>query len=133
MLSAIYLSVGRRPKQGIKVIEILIDGVKSNGNQEKRVLRETAKLSQLEYLKVFQIVKSNVEKCILGQQSEKVPLKRADELEVVLNRGGFVSKEVTFSKQDLPESLSDHGKMLKNEKVPEKGCYFTGHVRNRFC
>ena len=120
MLSAIYLSVGRRPKQGIKVIEILIDEIKSNGNQEKRVLRETAKLSQLEYLKVFQIVKSNVEKCILGQQSEKVPLKRADELEVVLNRGGFVSKEVTFSKQDLPESLSDHGKTLKNEKFSSR-------------
>ena len=120
MLSAIYLSVGRRPKQGIKVTEILIDGVKSNGNQEKRVLRETAKLSQLEYLKVFQIVKSNVAKCILGQQSEKVPLKRADELEVVLNRGGFVSKEVTFSKQDLPESLSDHGKTLKNEKFSSR-------------
>ena len=120
MLSAIYLSVGRRPKQGIKVIEILIDEVKSNENQEKRVLRETAKLSQLEYLKVFQIVKSNVEKCILGQQSEKVPLKRADELEVVLNRGGFVSKEVTFSKQDLPESLSDHGKTLKNEKFSSR-------------
>ena len=102
------------------MIEILIDGVKSNGNQEKRVLRETAKLSQLEYLKVFQIVKSNVEKCILGQQSEKVPLTRADELEVVLNRGGFVSKEVTFSKQDLPESLSDHGKTLKNEKFSSR-------------
>ena len=39
-------------------------------------------------------------------------LKRADELEVVLNRGGFVLKGITFSNQDPPESLSDDGKSI---------------------
>ena len=73
-------------------------GAKSSGNQAKRALRETAKLSQVEYLKVNEIVKNDiyVDDCISGQQSEREALKRADELEVVLNRGGFVFKGITF-------------------------------------
>ena len=36
----------------------------------------------------------------------------ADELEVVLNRGGFLLKGITFSNQDPPESLSDNGESI---------------------
>ena len=73
-------------------------GAKSSGNQAERVLRETAKLSQVEYLKVNEIVKNDiyVDNCISGEQREREALKRADELEVVLNRGGFVFKGITF-------------------------------------
>ena len=73
-------------------------GAKSSGNQAGLVLRETAKLSQVEYLKVSEIVKNDiyVDNCISGEQHEREALKRADELEVVLNRGGFVFKVITF-------------------------------------
>ena len=97
-----------------KVIKTLIYGVKSNGNQAECALRETAKSSQLEYPKVNEIVKNDiyVNDCISGEQSEREALKRADELEVVLNRGGFVLKGITFSNQDPPESLSNDGKSI---------------------
>ena len=91
-------------------------GAKSSGNQAERALRETAKLSQVEYPKVNEIVKNDiyVDNCISGEQSEREALKRADELEVVLNRGGFVLKGNTFSNQDPPESLSDDGENINN-------------------
>ena len=97
-----------------KVIKTLICGVKSSGNQAEPALRETVKLSQVEYPKVNEIVKNDiyVDNCISGEQSEREALKRADELEVVLNRGGFVLKGITFSNQDPPESLSDDGKTI---------------------
>ena len=71
-------------------------------------------MSQVEYPKVNEIVKNDihVDDCISGEQSEKEALKRADELEVVLNRGGFVLKGITFSNQDPPESLSNDGKSI---------------------
>ena len=97
-----------------KVIKTLICGVKSSGNQAEPALRETVKLSQVEYPKVNEIVKNDiyVDNCISGEQSEREALKRADELEVVLNSGGFVLKGITFSNQDPPEPLPDDGKSI---------------------
>ena len=97
-----------------KVIKTHICSVKSSGNQAERALRETAKLSQVEYPKVNEIVKNDiyVDDCISSEQSEREALKRADELEVVLNRGGFVLKGITFSNQDPPESLSGDGESI---------------------
>ena len=91
------------------VIKILIYGVKSRDNQAERSLKENAKLSKVEYPKINEIVKNDVyvDNCISGEQSEREALKRANELEVVLNRGGFVLNRITFSNQDPPESLSD--------------------------
>ena len=95
------------PKEN--VIKILIYGVKSRDNQAERSLKENAKLSKVEYPKINEIVKNDiyVDNCISGEQSEREALKRANELEVVLNRGGFVLNGITFSNQDPPESLSD--------------------------
>ena len=91
------------------VIKILIYGVKSRDNQAERSLKENAKLSKVEYPKINEIVKNDiyVDNCISGEQSEREALKRANELEEVLNRGGFVLNGITFSNQDPPESLSD--------------------------
>ena len=95
------------PKEN--VIKILVYGVKSRDNQAERSLKENAKLSKVEYPKINEIVKSDVyvDNCISGEQSEREALKRANELEVVLNRGGFVLNRITFSNQDPPETLSD--------------------------
>ena len=69
---------------------------------------------RVEYPKVNEIVKNDiyVGDCISSEQSEIEALKRADELEVVLNRGGFVLKGITFSCQDPPESLPDDGESI---------------------
>ena len=95
------------PKEN--VIKILVYGVKSRDNQAERSLKENAKLSKVEYPKINEIVKNDiyVDNCMSGEQSEREALKRANELEVVLNRGGFVLNGTTFSNQDPPESLSD--------------------------
>ena len=45
--------------------------------------------------------------CISGERNLELAKVRADELEVVLNRGGFSLKGVAFSGQKPPESLSD--------------------------
>ena len=75
-----------------KVIKTLICGAKSSCNDADCVLRETAKFSQVESPKVNEIVKNNVyvDDCISVEQSKREALKRADELKVVINRGGFV-------------------------------------------
>ena len=53
---------------------------------------------------------SPVEDYISSEQSETEALRRTDE--IVLNRGSFVFKEITFSNQDPPESLSDDGESI---------------------
>ena len=58
-------------------------------------------MSQVEYPKVNDDI--YVDDCISGEQYEGGTLKSADELEVVLNRGGFVLKGISFSNQDPPE------------------------------
>ena len=87
-----------------KLVEIVIGwyihivAFHTSGNQAECSLRETAKLSQVEYPKVNEIVENDiyVDDCISGEQSEREALKRKDDLEVVLNRGGFVLKGITF-------------------------------------
>ena len=74
-------------------------------------------MSHVEYPKGNEIVKNNiyVDDCIFAEQSEREA--RADELEVVFNRGGFVLKGITFSNQDLLESLSDYGESINVAEV----------------
>ena len=97
-----------------KVIKTLIYGVKSSGNQSERGLRETARLSSKEYPEVNEIVQRDiyVDDCLSGEDSENLSLKRADELKIVLDRGGFSLKGITFSGKPPPESLSSDGKSI---------------------
>ena len=44
--------------------------------------------------------------CLSGENTEELALEKADQLELVLNRGGFSLKGVTFSKRDPPNNLS---------------------------
>ena len=73
-----YLDPTKNPEE--KFIKTITYGVKSSGNQNDRALRETAKLSQVEYPKVNEIVKNDiyVNDCISSEQSEREALKRAD-------------------------------------------------------
>ena len=97
-----------------KVIKTLIYGVVSSGNLAERCIRETAKLSKDEYPEINDIVHKDlyVDDCISGERNLKLAKVRADELEVVLNRGGFSLKGIAFSGQKPPDSLSDDAETI---------------------
>ena len=97
-----------------KVIKTIIYGVRSSGNQAERGLRETSNLSKDEYPEVNEIISHDVyvDDCLSGEKSHLLATKRADELEVVLNRGGFSLKGISFSGKDPPERLTDDGKSV---------------------
>ena len=92
-----------------KVIKTLIYGVKSSGNQSERGLRETARMSAVEFPEVNHIVEKDiyVDDCLSGAQNLKHAMIRADQIELVLNRGEFSLKGVTYSGKDPPATLTN--------------------------
>ena len=92
-----------------KVIKTLIYGVNSNGNRPERGLRETGRMSAVEFLEVNHIVQKDiyVDDCSSGAQNLKYAMIRADQIELVLKRGGFSLKRVTFSGEDPPATLAN--------------------------
>ncbi|XP_066920339.1 uncharacterized protein [Clytia hemisphaerica] len=97
-----------------KIIKTLIYGVKSSGNQSERALRETSKLFKDEYPEVNQVVQEDiyVDDCLSGDKSKRSAIEKAEDLENVLNNGGFCLKGVTFSDEDPREDLSKDGKSI---------------------
>ena len=97
-----------------KVIKTLIYGVKSSGNQAERALRMTAQLSKDEYPAIHNTVQNDiyVDDCMSGESSEDLNFQRADELSIVLRRGGFGLKGFTFSRRSPPNDLSEDGKSI---------------------
>ena len=106
------LDVNQPPKE--KVIKTLIYGVKSSGSQAERGLRETTKLSKAEHPEVSEIINNDVlvDDCISGGESISAVHDRADEMEVVLNKGGFSLKGFTFSNQNPPKHLTKDGESI---------------------
>ena len=106
------LDVNQPPEE--KVIKTLIYGVKSSGNQAERGLRETTKLSKAEHPEVSEIINNDVlvDDCISGGESISAVHDRADEMEVVLNKGGFSLKGFTFSNQNPPKHLTKDGESI---------------------
>ena len=94
-----------------KVIETLIYGVKSSGNQAERGLRMTADVSKEEYPEVNEIVKNDiyVDDCMSGEKTQELCFQRADQLAIVLMKGGFCLKGFTFSYCEPPRELSEDG------------------------
>ena len=92
-----------------KVIKTLIYGVKSSGNQAERGLRETARMSSKQYPKVASVVQNDtyVDDCMSGEKTLELAKSTADELELVLNKGGFTLKGVSFSGEDPPKHLTN--------------------------
>ena len=97
-----------------KIIKTLIHGVKSCGNQAERTLRKTANHSKDQYPRVNEVVNKDVyvDDCISGEDSLNEAMKNADNLEIVINKGGFRLKGFTFSGSDPPEALSQDGKTI---------------------
>ena len=97
-----------------KIIKTLIYGIRSSGNQAERAIRETAKQSSSQYPRVAEIVCKDVyvDDCMSGESSIELAKTRADEFEIVLNRGGFGLKGISFSGEDPPATMSDDGKTV---------------------
>ena len=97
-----------------KVIRTLIYGIRSSGNQAEYGLRKVAILSQNTYPKVNHIVQNDiyVDDCITGEDGIDLAHHRADELEIVLNRGGFSLKGVSFSGVGPLSMLTEDGQTI---------------------
>ena len=91
----------------LKLIKTLIYGIKSSGNQAERGIRETANLQKDEYPRQYEVVSRDiyVDGCLSGEESFEIARDVTDKLEVVLNKGGFRSKGITFSGFDPPDKL----------------------------
>ena len=98
-----------------KCIKTLIYGVKSSGNQSERALRETAKIFSLDYPRVSEVVHKDiyVDDCMSGESTWAKVLSTTDELKLVLSKGGFAFKGITFSRRDPPSDLSSDQASVK--------------------
>ena len=97
-----------------EVIKTFIYGVRSSGNLSERSIRETARLSKDEYPHIHQLICNDVyvDNAVSGCETEKSASATADQLETVLNRGGFSLNGIAFSGKDPPDSLSDDGQSI---------------------
>lgn len=106
------LEPGQEPEE--KVIKTLIYGVKSSGNQAEFALRQVAEMSKSEYPEANDIVHKEVyvDDCLTGEINRQEAHARSDQLEIVLNRGGFQVKGVAFSGEEPPSSLSEDNETI---------------------
>ena len=100
------LSLNKKPTT--HVIKTLIYGVKTSGNQAERALRETATFCMNEYPKQYQVIQDDiyVDDCLSGGASYEVTKTITDDLQIVLSKGGFRLKGITFSGFAPPPHLS---------------------------
>ena len=94
-----------------KVIKSLIYGVRSSANQAETGLRKTADISKNENPEVCEIIHKDiyVDDCLSGSSTETLAFKLSDELQIVVNIGGFSLKGFTFSGYSPYKSLSSDG------------------------
>ena len=74
-------------------------------------MRQTAEFSKSEYPEIADIICKDVyvDDCLSGAQSHELAKSRADQLEIVLNKGGFTLKGISFSGENPPECLTSDG------------------------
>ena len=92
-----------------KVVKTLIYGVRSSGNQAERGIRQTAETQKDKYPRQYEIVNQDiyVDDCLSGEDSYEACRETTDGLEILLNKGGFRLKGVTFSGFEPPKDLSN--------------------------
>ena len=98
----------------IKVIKTLIYGIISSGNQAEYGIRETARLQQELYPRIHEIVHKDVyvDDCITGENTLEEVHQSAEDLELVLAKGGYKLKGVTFVGEPPSPNLSADGKEI---------------------
>ena len=97
-----------------KVIMTIIYGVKSSGNQAERGLRLTAEHSKEEYPDVNSVVWEDtyMDDTLSGDETVEQAHQLCDDIQTVLNRGGFFVKGFTVSGEDPDEALTKDGKSI---------------------
>ena len=97
-----------------KVIKTLIYGVRPSGNQAEYGLRKVAELSSGEFPEASKVIRDDifVDDCFTGERTVRLANKRSDEIELIVNKGGYKLKAVTISGQDPTTDVSDDGKSL---------------------
>ena len=97
-----------------KVISTLIYGVRSRRNQAETGLRKTAEIQKDEYPEVNRIIQKNVyvDDCMSGEVSTDIAYQRADELALVVGKGGFSLKGFTFSGKLPDKQLSSDNESI---------------------
>ena len=87
-----------------KIIKTLIYGVKSSGNQTSKGLRSTTTATKDEYTEVAEIIEKDVyvDDCLSGTVNEGISFQRADELSLVLQKGGFNLRDLPFPEAHHP-------------------------------
>ena len=97
-----------------KVIMTCIYGVKSSGNVAQRAVRETAEASRSDYPEVYEVVRYDtyMDDCFSGEEVIQDIHQRADQMEIVLRRGGFALKGFTISGSPPLEKLTDDGESI---------------------
>ena len=106
------------PEPYVAVMSTLIYGVKSSGNQAECALRETTKLFQDKYPVQNDMIQNDtyvddcgsglnvIEEGVLNATASYEEAKTVtDDLQILLNKGGFKLKGITFSGCDPPENL----------------------------
>ena len=119
-----------------KIIKTLIYGVKCSGNIAELAIRETAELSKEEYPEVNEVIQKDIyiDDCLSGEKNKKLAYERADQLELVLNKGGFALKGVAFSGKKPPESMSEDGTSISVAGVELcGGIHITPAQHSRCC
>ena len=88
--------------------------MKSSGNQAEGGLRETADIQKNGYPRQNEIVNEDiyVDDCLSGEDLYDINRDTTDGLEIMLNKGGFHLKGITFSGYDPPENLSNDDKSV---------------------
>ena len=106
------LEPGEPPEE--KVMTTCFYGIKSSGNQAQRGIRLTAEISKDEYPEAYDIIRYDtyVDDVLSGDVSHSIVDQRADELEIVLNRGGFSLKGCTISGRPPDPALSSDGESI---------------------
>ena len=89
----------------------MIYGFKSCGNQTKYALRETWSKSQSDANKVIH-KGVYVDNCLSDTSTKEKAMQLADEIQIVLSRGGFPRKGFTFSGEPPLELLSSNNKSI---------------------
>ena len=91
-----------------KIIKTFIYGVKPRGNRTERILKRKAKLAAKEYPLTNQRVQNdiNINDYLSGEKTEELAQERTNQLELVLNQGGFSLKESHCAKEILHATCS---------------------------
>ena len=92
-----------------KVIPTIIYGVVPSGNQAEQGIRQIGNLMKNDYPRINEVIQGDiyVDDCPSGENTKSEVNATADNLKLVLGKGGFNLKGFTFSGSDPPEHLAN--------------------------